>query len=112
MTNKCDKCCNLYNDIDENDDQYIIDRLEDIVEISTYLIKVLKHKKMKEDILDNIVKEEPTREFDSSKVEEFDVEEFIKFLKGLSVNKTYPSKGHIHSKDMPKMIYPYYYEWF
>ena len=112
MTNKCDKCCSLYDDIDENDDQYIIERLEDIVEISTYLIKVLKHKKMKEDMLNELVNKKKTKEFNSDEIEEFDAEEFLNFLKNLSVNKTEISKPHIYHGKTPKMRYPYYYGWF
>lgn len=52
-----DKCCELYNDIDEDDNQYFIDRLEDIIEICEFLIQVTKHKKMKKDTCDTILKD-------------------------------------------------------
>lgn len=52
-----DKCCELYNDIDEDDNQYFIERLEDIIEICEFLIQVTKHKKMKKDTCDTILKD-------------------------------------------------------
>lgn len=109
---KCDKCCDLYNNIDEDDDQYIIERLEDIVEISTYLIKVLKHKKMKKDMLDDIINKESiskSNEKDNSDVtNDFDAEEFLDFLKKISVNKTYPKSHNIYTGKPSKVRYPYY----
>ena len=109
MTDNCkNKCCNLYNDIDEEDDQYIIERLEDIVEISNFLINVLKHKKMKKETFDSIMKEsekkveeeteEETEEKSEEKTEEIDylIERIIKELK----------KETLYSKYYK---YPYYY---
>ena len=52
-----DKCCELYNDIDDDDNQYLIDRLEDIIEICEFLIQVTKHQKMKKDTCDTILKD-------------------------------------------------------
>ena len=52
-----DKCCELYSDIDDDDNQYLIDRLEDIIGICEFLIQVTKHQKMKKDTCDTILKD-------------------------------------------------------
>lgn len=105
MTKHCkDKCCNLYDDIDENDYQYIIERLEDIVEISNFLIKVLKHKKMKEDTLNSITHDvknlSSKEESKTEKKEKTDNDRFFELLRLLMKETPYSrypySDGYCH----------------
>lgn len=108
------KCCNLYDDIDDDDNQYLIDRLEDIIEICEFLIQVTKHKKMKKDTCDTILKdlkkenEKEDKEDDSTSTTEnpYTDEELINIYRRLledAVRKRpYPYVGYPYTNKTPK----------
>lgn len=56
---KCDgNCCDgFFNDYNEVEDDYDIQRLEDIIEICEFLIKVKKHRMQKKEAFDKIFEE-------------------------------------------------------
>jgi hypothetical protein len=64
MKKKCDgNCCDaFFEDYDESDDDYEIQRLEDIIEICKFLIKVRKHRKQKKEVFNKILEEEKEEE--------------------------------------------------
>lgn len=104
-----DKCCNLYNDIDDDDNQYLIDRLEDIIEISEFLIQVIKHQKIKKDTCDTILR-------DLKKEDENDKEENNKEENDTFVYKTKDKENNnineeVYRKLLEYMLgkYPYTY---
>ena len=59
MTKKCDNnCCNnFFDSYNEVEDDYEIQRLEDIIEICEFLIKVKKHRKEKKQTFNKIIEE-------------------------------------------------------
>ena len=64
MTKECDgNCCNnFFGSYNEDEDDYEIQRLEDIIEICEFLIKVKKHRKEKREAFDKIFKEAEEKE--------------------------------------------------
>ena len=106
MTDKCkNKCCNLYDDSDENDNQFIIERLEDIIEISNFLIKVLKHKKIKEDTFDTLMKnveQNNDKKDKEDKISENDI--FFEILRDLFKNPSYQRYPYYYAKNYPYTV--------
>lgn len=105
-----DKCYDLYADIDDDDNQYFIERLENIIEICEFLIQIIEHKRIKKETCDTMLKDlkkenekkkEKNLDSKDKKVSEYDEEEIIRLLKYLARRKGYDTSAYPYTKKNP-----------
>lgn len=67
MTDKNCDCCNFFSeDYDHTEDDYDIERLEDIIEICEFLIKTKKHRIEKRETMKKLFEDSDKKEEDNS----------------------------------------------